>query len=107
MFEEFQPKVKIGALKPLAVIDNAAYEFYRIAPPDILVITVRPEPQIERELTVRPDGRISLDLIGDVPSDASVRDAVRRRQLLAECFPGSPAAQAVAAVAAKMGHARK
>ena len=31
MFEEFQPKVKIGALKPLAVIDNAAYEFYRIA----------------------------------------------------------------------------
>ena len=31
MFEEFMPKVKIGALKPLPIIDNAAYEFYRIA----------------------------------------------------------------------------
>jgi polysaccharide biosynthesis/export protein len=39
---------------------------YHIAPPDILEITVRPEPLIERELVVRPDGRISVDLIGDV-----------------------------------------
>jgi maleate isomerase len=40
MFEEFQPKVKIGALKPLAVIDNAAYEFYRIAPPDVMLVMI-------------------------------------------------------------------
>jgi len=33
MFQQFVPKLKIGALKPLAVIDNSAYEFYRIAPP--------------------------------------------------------------------------
>ena len=39
---------------------------YHIAPPDELRVTVRPEPVIERELTVRPDGRVSFDLIGDV-----------------------------------------
>lgn len=40
MFEAFRPKVKIGALKPLAVIDNAAYEFYRIAPPDVMLVMI-------------------------------------------------------------------
>jgi maleate cis-trans isomerase len=40
MFEEFLPKVKIGALKPLAVIDNAAYEFYRIAPPGVMLVMI-------------------------------------------------------------------
>ena len=35
MFEQFMPKVKIGVLKPLSVIDNSAYEFYRMAPPGI------------------------------------------------------------------------
>jgi hypothetical protein len=33
MFEEFVPRLKIGVLKPLAVIDNSAYEFYRIVRP--------------------------------------------------------------------------
>lgn len=50
---------------------------YRIAPPDILVITVRPDPQIERELTVRPDGRISLDLIGDVDARGKTVEEIR------------------------------
>ena len=40
MFEDFLPKVKIGALKPLAVIDNAAYEFYRIAPHDVMLVMI-------------------------------------------------------------------
>lgn len=39
---------------------------YRVGPPDRLEITVLPDPVIERALTVRPDGRISFDLIGDV-----------------------------------------
>jgi maleate cis-trans isomerase len=40
MFEEFMPKVKIGALKPLPIIDNAAYEFYRIAPPGVMLVMI-------------------------------------------------------------------
>lgn len=43
---------------------------------------------------------VVLDLVGEVPADDAVRDAVRRRQLLHECFPGSAAAQAIAALAA-------
>jgi polysaccharide export outer membrane protein len=39
---------------------------YVVGAPDVLRITVLPEPEIEREVTVRPDGMISVDLIGDV-----------------------------------------
>jgi polysaccharide export outer membrane protein len=56
---------------------------YHIAPPDTLAIVVRPEPAIEREVVVRPDGRISLDLIGDVEvrgrTVQDVRNEVTRR----------------------------
>ena len=31
MFEGFAPRLKIGCLQPGAVIDNAPYEFYRVA----------------------------------------------------------------------------
>jgi len=40
MFEEFLPKLKIGALKPLLVIDNSAYEFYRLAPPGVMLVMI-------------------------------------------------------------------
>jgi polysaccharide export outer membrane protein len=39
---------------------------YRVGPPDQLVISVLPEPVIERVVVVRPDGKISIDLVGDV-----------------------------------------
>jgi len=56
---------------------------YRIAPPDTLMITVRPDPEIKRELVVRPDGRISFDLIGDVDARGhtipEVRTEITRR----------------------------
>jgi maleate cis-trans isomerase len=38
MFEKFPPKLKIGMLKPLPVIDNSAYEYYRLAPRVMLVM---------------------------------------------------------------------
>jgi polysaccharide export outer membrane protein len=50
---------------------------YHIAPPDTLTITVRPEPEISRELVVRPDGRISFDLIGDVDVHGKTVEDVR------------------------------
>ena len=63
--------------KPPAVVD------YRIAAPDVLEISVLPEPAIAREVTVRPDGRISMDLIGDVDVEgrtiAEVRAEITRR----------------------------
>jgi polysaccharide export outer membrane protein len=39
---------------------------YRVGAPDDLLISILPEPVIERVVVVRPDGRISIDLIGDV-----------------------------------------
>ena len=45
---------------------------------------------------------VVLDLLGEVPDDASVRDAVLRRTLLLQAYPGSPASQAIAALAARM-----
>jgi polysaccharide export outer membrane protein len=41
---------------------------YRVGPPDHLSITILPDPAIERAATVRPDGMISIDLVGDVPA---------------------------------------
>ena len=41
---------------------------YRIGPPDQLTITILPDPVIERSVTVRPDGMISIDLVGDIPA---------------------------------------
>ena len=45
---------------------------------------------------------VRLQLLGQVPLDIAVRDSVLRRQLLLETLPGSPAAVAVAAVAAQL-----
>jgi flagellar biosynthesis protein FlhG len=45
---------------------------------------------------------VRLDLLGQVPLDIAVRDAVAARQLLMETLPGSPAALAVAAVATRL-----
>lgn len=43
-----------------------------------------------------------LELIGEVPLDPAVREAVQKRRLLLELLPGCAAAQAVEAVAAKI-----
>lgn len=40
MFDEFLPKRKIGTLTPLAVAENGPYEFYRIAPPGVVMVMV-------------------------------------------------------------------
>ena len=44
----------------------------------------------------------ALQLLGDVPLDPAVREAVQRRQLLLELLPGSAAAASVEAIAAKI-----
>jgi maleate cis-trans isomerase len=39
-FDEFLPKRKLGALTPLAVAENGPYEFYRLAPPGVVMVMV-------------------------------------------------------------------
>jgi flagellar biosynthesis protein FlhG len=57
---------------------------------------------VDRYVNPGLDSPVRLDLLGQVPLDIAVRDAVLRRQLLFETLPGSPAALAVAAVATRL-----
>ena len=46
--------------------EGGTSEDYLIYPPDMLEISVYGESELTRELVVRPDGKISLPLIGDI-----------------------------------------
>jgi flagellar biosynthesis protein FlhG len=50
---------------------------------------------VDRYVNPGLDSPVRLDLLGDVPADPSVREAVQRRQLLMQSAPGSAAAIAV------------
>jgi len=66
--------------------------------------TIRGQLQqvVDRYVTPGLDAPVKLEFVGEVPVDPAVRDAVKRRQLLLECFPGSPAAQGVVAAATRL-----
>jgi len=51
---------------------------YRIGAPDELSVTVFPEPVMEINATVRPDGRISLPLIGEVQASGRTVPALSK-----------------------------
>ena len=57
---------------------------------------------IERYLNPTLAQPLTLLLLGEVPSDAAVRDAVQRRQLLLEAQPGAAASLAVVAAATRL-----
>ena len=78
----------------------------RVPGTDARGVTAQLQQVIDRYVSPGLEAPVTLELIGDVPSDGSVRDSVRKRRLLGECFPGSAAAQAVTAIAVKMGHVR-
>ncbi|HEY3253564.1 MAG TPA: polysaccharide biosynthesis/export family protein [Polyangiaceae bacterium] len=56
------------ATTPTPPPERATAASYIVGAPDSLHVTILPDPTIERDVTVRPDGMISLDLIGDVPA---------------------------------------
>ncbi len=57
---------------------------------------------IDRYVSNGTDTPLKLELIGEIATDASVREAVQRRQLLLESIPGCAAAKAVGAIAEKL-----
>lgn len=59
--------------------------------------------QVVDRFVVSPTGVVpKLQFLGDIPFDTSVREAVRKRQLLLELHPGSPAALGVNQVAVRL-----
>ncbi len=51
---------------------------YRVGPPDELTVTILPDPVIEREVVVRPDGMISIDLIGDLSAAGRTTEEIAK-----------------------------
>jgi flagellar biosynthesis protein FlhG len=47
-------------------------------------------------------GPVKLELLGEIATDKSVREAVQKRQLLLEMMPGCEAAKGIAAIAGKL-----
>jgi flagellar biosynthesis protein FlhG len=56
---------------------------------------------VDRFVNSGLDLPVMIELLGEVPFDPAVREAVIKRELLLEGAPGSPAAQAIVAAAAK------
>jgi polysaccharide export outer membrane protein len=52
---------------------------YRVQPSDVLTISVWREPDLEREVTVSPDGWISYPLLGELHVENSTIDEISRR----------------------------
>lgn len=51
---------------------------YRIAPPDVLEISIWGEPELRREnLIVRPDGKVSFPLVGDLEVAGKSTEEIR------------------------------
>ena len=71
--------------KGTSVAPPAAAEEYMIGPDDLLAVNVWKEPEISRNVVVRPDGRISLPLVGDLRasgrSPAQLQDDIKAQLL--------------------------
>ena len=73
-----------------------------LRPGDGRMIRAQLQQVVDRYVSPVMDSPVRLELLGEVPADVSVRDSVLRRELMLECLPGAPAAQAVAAAAARL-----
>jgi flagellar biosynthesis protein FlhG len=67
------------------------------------LITTQLQRVVDRFVPSLGSGPVVLSHIGDIPSDTAVRGAIQKRQLLFTSAPGSAPAQAVAAVASRIG----
>ncbi len=57
---------------------------------------------VDRYVVPGIDGAVRLDLLGEVPTDPLVREAVLKRQLLLEVLPGTPASIGIVQAATQM-----
>jgi flagellar biosynthesis protein FlhG len=66
------------------------------------VVAQQLQQVVDRFVSTPQGEAVKLSLVGDIPSDPSVREALQRRQLLFEALPGTAAAQAIAQLATRI-----
>lgn len=71
-------------------------------PGDGRIVRQQLQQVIDRYVSPQLDQPVRLELLGEVPADQAVRDAVLRRELLLERLPGTPAALGIVGVATRM-----
>lgn len=73
----------VGCSYKLTTPPSIAYPDYRVGAPDQIEVTVLPEPRIQQQVTVRPDGKITVELVGDVQAGGrttqDIADEIERR----------------------------
>lgn len=55
---------------------DVRYLDYLVGPPDRLVVTVLPDPPVVENVIVRPDGMITIQLVGDVPAGGKTTEEI-------------------------------
>src|SRR3989475_9695111 len=92
---------RIAAWLILAVVFSASLPFhvkaqqpYILAAEDVIEVVVFGNADVSRTVTIRPDGMISLPLIGEVAAAALSPERLRRQvtQLFTTCFRTSQVA---------------
>ncbi|WP_374675087.1 MinD/ParA family protein [Ideonella sp.] len=71
-------------------------------PGDGRIIRGQLQQVVDRYVSPGLDSPVKLEFLGEVATDKTVREAVSRRQLLLDAFPGAPAAQGVVAAATRL-----
>lgn len=59
--------------KPAASSDE-----YKVQPGDVLNISVWKESDLQREITIRPDGVLNFPLLGDIPAEGKTVEELRK-----------------------------
>ena len=54
------------------------FEPYQAGAPDALQVTILPEPVIQEQVKVRPDGMITIQLVGDVPASGRTLNEIAK-----------------------------
>jgi polysaccharide export outer membrane protein len=74
----FVLSVALGCATPAPPPKPGPFAPYRVGAPDQLLVTILPDPVIERTVVVRPDGMITIDLLGDVPAAGLTAEEIAR-----------------------------
>jgi polysaccharide biosynthesis/export protein len=57
---------------------DVRYVEYQVGPPDRLTVTILPDPPVVENVVVRPDGMITVQLVGDVPAGGRTTEQIAK-----------------------------